>query len=60
MRRCAQESRRIGLPFRPDHIDSSQSVWARVAGPYDLNKGLQLADHLEDEERARKLLPLRK
>ena len=27
-----------------------------VAGPYDLDKALQLADHLEDEELARKLL----
>ena len=27
-----------------------------VAGRYDLDKALQLADHLEDEELARKLL----
>ena len=40
----------VARPFRMNPV-----AMGDVVGPYDLDKALQLADHLEDEELVRKL-----
>lgn len=52
--RAGIENNRIAGVTRPYRLKPVSM--GDVTGPYDLDKALQLADHLEDEEIARKLL----
>ena len=52
--RAGIDNNRIADVARPYRL--KPVAMGEVAGPYDLDKALQLADHLEDEELARKLL----
>ena len=52
--RAGIESNRIAGATRPYRLKPVSM--GEVTGPYDLDKALRLADHLEDEELARKLL----
>ena len=52
--RAGIENDRIADVSRPYRLDPV--AMGEVTGPYDLDKALQLADHLEDEETSRKLL----
>ena len=52
--RAGIEKSRIADVTRPYRLNPV--AMGDVVGPYDLDKALQLADHLEDEEAARKLM----
>ena len=52
--RAGIENNRIADVTRPYRLKPVSM--GEVTGPYDLDKALRLADHLEDEELARKLL----
>lgn len=52
--RAGIENNRIAGVTRPYRLKPVSM--GEVTGPYDLDKALRLADHLEDEELARKLL----
>ena len=52
--RAGIENNRIVDVSRPYRL--KPVAMGEVTGPYDLDKALQLADHLEDEEIVRKLL----
>lgn len=51
--RAGIANNRIAAPRRPYRL--KPVAMGEVVGPYDLDKALQLADRLEDEELARKL-----
>ena len=52
--RAGMENNRIADVSRPYRLEPV--AMGEVMGPYDLDKALQLADRLEDEETSRKLL----
>ena len=52
--RAGMENNRIADVSRPYRLEPV--AMGEVTGPYDLDKALQLADRLEDEETSRKLL----
>ena len=52
--RAGIENNRIADVSRPYRLEPV--AMGEVTGPYDLDKALQLADRLEDEETSRKLL----
>ena len=52
--RAGIENNRIASAARPYRMKPVSM--GEVTGPYDLDKALQLADHLEDEELVRKIL----
>lgn len=52
--RAGIENNRIATAARPYRLKPVNL--GDVQGPYNLDKALQLADHLEDEEISRKLL----
>ena len=52
--RAGMENNRIADVSRPYRLE--RVAMGEVTGPYDLDKALQLADRLEDEETSRKLL----
>lgn len=52
--RAGMENNRIADASRPYRLEPV--AMGEVTGPYDLDKALQLADRLEDEETSRKLL----
>ena len=51
--RAGIENRRIAEVTKPYRL--KPAALGEVQGPYNLDKALQLADHLEDEESSRKL-----
>ena len=52
--RTGMENNRIADVSRPYRLEPV--AMGEATGPYDLDKALQLADRLEDEETSRKLL----
>ena len=52
--RAGIENNRIARVTKPYRL--KPVAMGEVQGPYNLDKALQLADHLEDEEISRKLL----
>ena len=52
--RAGMENNRIADVSRPYRLEPV--AMGEVTGPYDLDKALQLADRLEDEETSRELL----
>lgn len=53
--RAGMENNRIADVSRPYRLEPV-AMGEVTGGPYDLDKALQLADRLEDEETSRKLL----